>query len=75
MKFIRNNNANNVAIEQQYPSGTFVEYRSRTMANRWILAKVENFDEKNRYNTKKNYIIVYWSTLRNGASIAGVVNM
>ncbi|CAD7936125.1 unnamed protein product [Amoebophrya sp. A25] len=30
-----------------YPPGAFVEYRSRTMHDRWILAKVESYDEKN----------------------------
>lgn len=31
-----------------FPPGSFVEYRSRTMQDRWILAKVEAFDEKNQ---------------------------
>mmetsp|Transcript_24782 Transcript_24782/g.62311 ORF Transcript_24782/g.62311 Transcript_24782/m.62311 type:complete len:280 (+) Transcript_24782:624-1463(+) len=31
-----------------FAPGTFVEYRSRTMADRWILAKVDIFDEKNK---------------------------
>ncbi|CAD7965564.1 unnamed protein product [Amoebophrya sp. A120] len=34
--------------QEVFPPGTFVEYRSRTMQNRWILAKVESFDDKNR---------------------------
>lgn len=31
-----------------YPAGTFVEYKSRTMKDQWILAKVLDFDEKAR---------------------------
>lgn len=31
-----------------FPPGSFVEYRSRTMQDRWILAKVEAFDDRNQ---------------------------
>lgn len=44
----QNNGSNNNDIKPPFPPGSFVEYRSRTMQDRWILAKVEAFDERNR---------------------------